>query len=440
MERSAHTEAQTSELGNLAGPPWIALVFFLFFVRGFSTVLIDTLIPKLKSIFELSYTQAMLTQLCFFLGYLVFSLPAAIVLTRVGYIRAIVLGLTVMTAACLIFSAAALLGQYAGILTALFILAAGMTLLQVSTIPLVTLLGPLRWSHSRLTLAQAFNSLGTTVGPLVGAWLILGPIKQPYPDQTAAAKSAIQLAERYALGRPFLAIGCVLAAIAVIFWLRRKGPGPRTSCDDGSQKFWCSSLFGDRRFVLGAISIFVYVGAEVFIGSIMVNYLMQGSVLSVTASQAGQLMSLYWGSAMCGRFLGSAALKVVPPGTALSFCAFLAVVLAALSFGTSGVIAGTSIIAIGLCNSIMFPTIFALAIEDLGDSKAAGSGILCMANVGGAIVPLVAGMIADFRGLTFALLIPVLCYVWIAIYGFYTMRYPSQAAKADLKGGPLPAS
>jgi FHS family L-fucose permease-like MFS transporter len=439
VELSAHKKPKISGLGNMAGQPWISLVFFLFFARGFSTVLIDTLIPKLKSLFALSYAEAMLTQLCFFFGYLVFSIPAAMVLARVGYIRTIVLGLAVMTMACVIFCPAALLGLYAGILAALFVLAAGMTVLQVATIPLVTLLGPPKWSHSRLTLAQAFNSLGTTVGPLVGAWLILGPVKQPFGDQSLEAKGAIQLAQRYALERPFLAIGCALAVIAAIFWFRRQSPAPRIDAAR-NQKFWRSSLFRDRRFVLGAISIFVYVGAEVSIGSIMVNYLMQGSVLSVAASRAGQLVSLYWGGAMLGRFIGSAALRTVPPGIALSFCASLAALLAVLSFGTTGVIAGASIIAIGLCNSIMFPTIFALAIEDLGDSRAEGSGILCMANVGGAIVPLIAGIVADVRGLTFALLIPVLCYVWIAIYGSYSSRYPSRATKADLTGGPLSVS
>ena len=401
----------------------ISLVFFLFFARGFSTVLLDSLMPKLKSLFELSYSEAMLTQFCFFLGYLFFSLPAAYVLSRIGYVRAIVLGLMVMATGCLTFCPAALLGLYSGFLVALFIMAAGMTILQVATNPFIAVLGVPKTPHSRLTLAQAFNSLGTTIGPLVGAWLILGSVSLPSTYQTGDTKIARRIAEAHALQLPFLVIATTLALVAIIFWAIRRYPTPTISANK-TNIFSGLRLLRNYRFALGAISIFLYVGAEVSIGSMMVSYLTQVSVLSITAPQAGQLLTLYWGGAMCGRCIGSAVLKIVSPCLALSFCGAMAATLAIVSAYTTGTIAAATIIAIGLCNSIMFPTIFMLALESVGNDRPNASGVLCMAIVGGAIVPVITGVVADMRGLAFALLVPAACYVWIVIYGKY-MRAPS---------------
>jgi FHS family L-fucose permease-like MFS transporter len=414
-------KSNTSWSDNAADLPMIALVIFLFFARGFSTVLVDTLIPKLKSLFELSYTQAMLTQFCFYFGYLIFSVPAAHILARTGYIRAIVLGLFIMMTGCLMFLPAALLGLYPGYLAALFVIAAGITTLQVVTNPLIVLLGQPNSSHSRLTLAQAFNSLGTTIAPLVGAWLILGSAMQPALSRANVASGAVHHLNAHVLQLPFLAIAGVLSIVAVIFWLNRKRPIPKVEMRRPKLLFGFR-LLRNRKFSLGVMSIFVYVGAEVSIGSIIITYLMQTSVLSVAAPRAGELASLYWGGAMCGRFIGSATLRKITPGSALSCCAIVAAVLAILSSCSTGATAAGTIVAIGLFNSIMFPTIFSLALEGLGDHKPEGSGMLCMAIVGGAIMPIITGMVADRHGLAFSLLVPAVCYVWIAFYGIYMGR------------------
>ena len=398
----------------------VALVVFLFFFRGFCTVLVDSLIPQLKAIFGLSYTQAMFTQFCFYVGYFFFSVPAAYLLSRLGYMRAIVSGLAIMMTGCLIFSPAASLGIYEGFLTALFVLAAGITLLQVTTNPLIAILGPAKGSYSRLTLAQAFNSLGTTLAPLVGAWLILRPIAHP-AGIPPAWDSADRLLKTHALQVPFLVVACVLAALGLVFWLNRKQPVPALDARPHNASFGFR-LLRSRRFALGVVSIFLYVGAEVSIGSVIINYLTQSSVLAAAPPRAGALASLYWGGAMCGRFLGSAALRFVPPGTALTVCSLIAGALALTSSFTGGTIAAATIIAIGLFNSIMFPTIFALALEELGADRPEGSGMLCMAIVGGAIVPLLTGLAADSRGLAFSLLVPAGCYMWIAFYGNYMGR------------------
>jgi FHS family L-fucose permease-like MFS transporter len=401
----------------------ISLVVFLFFIRGFCTVFIETLVPKLKTIFALSYAEVMLTQLCFFLGYFFISIPAAVLLTKFGYFRTIVVGLVIMIAGCLIFSPASLLELYPGFLIALFVMAAGITILQVTSNPLISSLGPVRSSHSRLTLANAFNSVGTTLAPIVGAWVILGPADLISRGQWEHSKNLSRLEEAQALQLPFLAIATLLAGLCLVFWFARNNPAPKI--DVRVKDFL--SLFGllrDRRFAFGAVSIFLYVGAEVSIGSILINYLMQTSVLAVSAANASELASLYWGAAMCGRFIGAAVLRIVAPNVALSLCATAATLLAAISSLASGNLAAGAIIAIGLCNSIMFPTIFAMSLEDLGSRRPQGSGILSMAIVGGAIMPIITGIVADWQGLAPALVVPAASYIWIIFYGVY-------------RGGPL---
>jgi FHS family L-fucose permease-like MFS transporter len=258
----------------------------------------------------------------------------------------------------------------------------------------------------------------------VGAWLILGSAGVPSAGQTLDVRNAVRIAEAHALQLPFLVIAGILAVVAIIFWANRQHPVPKINVIN-RDIFSGFRLLRNYRFALGAISIFVYVGAEVSVGSIMVNYLAQDSVLGITPFRAGQLLTLYWGGAMCGRFIGSAVLRSVPPGIALSFCGALAALLALLSAYTTGTIAAVAIIAIGLCNSIMFPTIFMLALESLENDKPNGSGILCMAIVGAAVVPVITGAVADRWGLAFALLVPAICYVWIALYGKSSGRHSS---------------
>jgi len=416
-------KSQFSNQPTSTAKPLILLVVFLFFVRGFCTVFIETLVPKLKTIFELSYSEVMLTQLCFFFGYFFLSIPAAALLTKLGYFRAIVVGLAVMIAGCLIFSPAALLALYPGFLVALFVMAAGITILQVTSNPLISALGPIRRSHSRLTLANAFNSVGTTLAPIFGAWLILGPDHVNSGGQPYHSRNLSHFDEAQALQMPFLAIAALLAGLCLVFWFARNQPSPKIGVK-GKSIVSLLGLLRNRRFAFGAVSIFLYVGAEVSIGSILINYLMQASVLAVSAASASELASLYWGGAMCGRFIGAAALRTVPPNIALAFSAAVATVMATISSLAVGNLAAGAIIAIGLCNSIMFPTIFAMSLEDLGNQRPQGSGILSTAIVGGAIMPIITGIVADRHGLAPALIVPAACYVWIVFYSLY-------------RGGPL---
>jgi len=428
MAGGGHDVAQQMNLSGAqaapasAGGRVVALVVSLFFAWGFATVLIDTLIPKLKGLFQLNYAEAMLTQFAFFLGYLVFSIPASLLLARIGYFRQIVVGLGVMALGCLMFAPAAQLGIYPAFLLALFVMAAGITTLQVAANPLIALLGTSETSHSRLNLAQAFNSLGTTVGPLFGAALILkGGVEHPDAAKLAPeVLEAYRKAEAHAVQAPFLGIAAALLLLALVFWfLRRSAAAPSAAPQGAAFKI---SLLRRPRLALGAVSIFLYVGAEVSIGSLLVSYLMQEKTLGVVAATAGQLVALYWGGAMVGRFIGSAVMRKVPAGLVLAACAVGAGLLACLSAGTVGLVSAVAVLAIGLCNSVMFPTIFTLGIEGLGEDTPQGSGLLCLAIVGGAVVPVITGMVADRAGLSVALLAPALCYVWIAIYGVISRR------------------
>ncbi len=399
-----------------------ALVVFLFFAWGFATVLLDSLVPKLKGLFDLSYTEVLLTQFSFFIGYFVFSIPAGFVLSRIGYMRSIVLGLVVMAAGCLLVAPAASMGSFPAFLVALFVMAAGITMLQVAANPFIAELGPESTSHSRLTLAQAFNSLGTTIGPWVGAALILsGGVTLNTRGLGPAAIAALRRSEAHSVQLPFLGIAVVLALLAAIYWILRRSAAPPVSAQV-ARLTDIVRLFGRSRLMLGAAAIFVYVGAEVSIGSVMTNYLMQPSVLGLAAVRAGGMVSYYWGGAMIGRFVGAYVLQRTKPGYVLAACAVCAALLALLSSSSTGAVAAYSLIAVGLFNSIMFPTIFALASEELGDETPNGSALLCMAIVGGAIVPEITGAVADATTLATALLVPAACYIWIAVYGVLAAR------------------
>ncbi len=403
-----------------AAPPahfMVPLVVTLFFAWGFATVLVDTLIPKLKALFALDYAEVMLTQFCFFLAYLVVSLPAGALITRIGYVRGIVAGLLLMALGCFLFSPAASLGIYPGFLLALFVMAGGITTLQVAANPLIALLGEPRMAHSRLTFAQGFNSLGTTIGPLIGAFFILGGGgAAPELGAPQALVAARRGAEAHAIEGPFLVIAAGLIFLALVFFIARRQRigGAASQARDGRRDL---ALFARPRLACGALSIFAYVGAEVSIGSLMINYLMEGRTLGLVPAAAGKLLSLYWGGAMVGRFIGSAVLTRIEAGTVLASCALGAAALATVSALSSGIVAAATVLAIGLCNSIMFPTIFTLAIDGLGADTPRGSGLLCLSIVGGAVVPLLTGYAADHFGLALALFLPAACYLWIATYG-----------------------
>lgn len=391
----------------------------LFFLWGFSTVLNDTLVPRFKALFALSYAQVMLTQFAFFLAYFICSVPAGLLVARIGYVRSIVVGLAIMTGGCLLFVPAAASVLYTLFLVALFVVAAGISILQVAANPFIAQLGPQATSHSRLNLAQAFNSLGTFVGPYFGAWLILGAI----PGASADAPSTpIERAQQaHALQLPFVIIAGVLAVALVVFatfWNRGSVVAGAAERQAGIGEAF--ALLRRPRTALGALAIFVYVGAEVTIGSLMINYLMSPHTLGLPAVTAGRMVSLYWGGAMVGRLIGSALLRRVNASVLLCACAIGAALLATLSGSSGGVVAAAAALAVGLCNSIMFPTIFSLSIEGLGERAPQGAALLCLAIVGGALIPPLAGKVADLSSLSVSLFVPVLCYVWIGIFAALT--------------------
>ncbi len=415
------TPAQAGE-DSTEAPQLQLFVMGLFFIFGGITSLNDVIIPKLKELFTLNYTQAMLVQFCFFTAYAVIGLPGARLVKRIGYMRGAVAGLLIMMTGCLLFIPASLSATYGLFLFALFVLASGVVIVQVVTNPLISLLGPARTAHSRLTFAQAFNSLGTTVFPYFGAILILGGLAAVTADQLSGVElDAYRTAESQAIVNGYLGIAVALAVVAGVVWhFRNALKGERHEESAGLAGL---DLLKRGRFGFGAVCIFLYVGAEVAIGSLIVNYLMQGHVMGLQEQAAGKLIGLYWGGAMVGRFIGSAVLRLVSPGMVLAGVSIGAIALIAISTQTTGVVSGYSLLAIGLMNAIMFPTIFSLACEKLGPRAADGSGIINVAIFGGAVVPLLTGMIADATAsLAIALVLPVLCYAIIAGFGWYARR------------------
>jgi len=377
----------------------------LFFMWGLITSLNDILIPRLKSAFDLSYTEAMLIQFCFFFAYFVVSLPAGKLVKSVGYKKGIVVGLVIAALGCIGFYPAAEYHSYPFFLSALFVLAAGITVLQVAANPYVTVLGRADTASSRLTMTQAFNSLGTTVGPWLGGILILGE-----------AANAVSGAESVQV--PYLGLAGALCLLAVIMaTLKLPVVQEESTRDEGATLPDQESAWKYSHLVLGAVAIFVYVGAEVAIGSFLVNFFSDPHIAALKEVEAAKYVSFYWGGAMVGRFVGALAMQKIPAGKALAFNASMAAILIVLTVLSSGALAMWSIILVGLFNSIMFPTIFSLGIAGLGRHTSQGSGILCLAIVGGAILPVLQGMLADSFGIQNAFLLAAVCYVYILYYG-----------------------
>ena len=377
----------------------------LFFMWGFITCLNDILIPHLKAIFDLSYTQSMLVQFCFFGAYFLVSLPAGRLLKRVGYQKGIVIGLVIAAVGCLLFYPAASLHSYNFFLAALFVLASGITVLQVSANPYVTLLGTKETASSRLTMTQAFNSLGTTVAPYLGALFILNE----------AANSMSNTASADSVKLPYLFLTAMLLLLAAIF-ASLKLP-KLDSSDDTSHKKVDSSAWQHKHLVLGALGIFLYVGAEVSIGSFLVSFLGEADIAGLAETEAAKYLTYFWGGAMVGRFIGAAVMQKFAAGKVLCFNAVMAAVLIIVTIVSTGSLAMWAILLVGLCNSIMFPTIFSLALNGLDEDTSQGAGILCLAIVGGAIVPLLQGVLADVLGVQLAFILPLFCYLYIAFYG-----------------------
>jgi FHS family L-fucose permease-like MFS transporter len=401
----------------------MAMVTTLFFMWGFLTALNDILVPHLKSIFELNYTRVMLINSAFFGSYFVFAIPAGKLIEMIGYKKTMLVGLLIMAVGALLFVPAANVPSFELFLAALIVLAAGVTALQVAANPYVTVLGPARTASSRLNLTQAFNSLGTTIAPYVGGLLILAaaPMSSTQVQQLSApALLAYRQHEASSVKIPyvFIAVALTALALAIAMFNLPKIEQTREFRPMGETDAAARDLWKQRQLVLGALGIFLYVGAEVAIGSFLINYFTQPEIGNMSVKAAAALVSLYWLGAMVGRFIGSALLQKLPTRAVLGTVAVIACLLVVTSMLTRGWPAMVTIILVGLFNSVMFPSIFSLGIEGLGPLTGKGSGLLVMAIVGGAIIPVAEGALADRIGIHHAFILPALCYIYIAFYGY----------------------
>ena len=419
------------------------IVTLLFFLWGFITVLVDSLVPRLKDVFELSYFQAVLVQFAFFGAYFVFSIPAGFLLSRIGYQKGIVLGLVTMTLGCLLFYPAASERIFGIFMAGYFILAAGITILQVAANPYVAVLGSENGASSRLNLSQAFNSLGTAIAPIIGASFLLSDTimsSEKIAAMSQAAQKEYYINEAAAVQSPFLVLAGCIGTLALIFLFIKL---PKVL--EKSPKGGYVALLKKPTVLMGVIGIFVYVGAEVAIGSFLVSYFADMNLASIIIENetmnsfatrllskdvsqvdgkavVGAFVFVYWSGAMVGRFIGAYLTKIMKPGFVLGIFATCAILLLLISMNTVGLVAMWSILAVGLFNSIMFPTIFTLTIEGLGDLKPQASGLLCTAIVGGAIIPPLYGLLVDTIGFKLALVLLIVCYGYILFFGYKKQR------------------
>lgn len=390
--------ASTADNQNYLVP--LIILTTLFFMWGFLTSLNDILIPYFKRLFELNYTQALLIQFCFFAAYGICSIPSGIAVRKIGYQRGAVVGLCIAALGCFLFVPAANQGSYILFLGALFVLASGITLLQVSANPYVALLGPSDTAPRRLTLTQAFNSMGAYLGPKLGGAIILGGLA-----------SATVLSADVVKG-PYLYLGGALLLLAA-FFMFVKLPAVRNEAVSGSY----AQALSYRHLLMGVVAIFVYVGAEVSIGSLIINYMAEPQIAGMSEEAAADYVANYWLLALIGRFVGVALMFVIAGNRLLMINALAAVLLLMVVIFGKGSPAYYSLIAVGFFNSIMFPTIFSLALAKLGPLASRGSGLLCTAIIGGALIPLLQGVFADRIGLQVSFIVPAVCYLFIAYYG-----------------------
>jgi MFS transporter, FHS family, L-fucose permease len=410
----SNTVSQSSS-ANYTAP--LAIVTTLFFMWGFLTCLNDILVPHLKSIFDLNYAQVMLIQFAFFGAYFIFSIPSAKIVDRIGYQRSMVVGLLTMGVGAFLFVPAASVPSFAFFLGALIVLAAGITCLQVAANPYVTVLGKPETASSRLNLTQAFNSLGTFLAPFFGSLLILSAAPKAIDEIRKLAPDALQayrLHEAATVKTPYVGLGIALVVLAVAIGSFKlpKIEGVQHKAGEKVN----DSIWKHPNLIFGAIGIFVYVGAEVSIGSFLVNYFSQPEIGGLTEKVAASFVAFYWGGAMVGRFIGSGLLQKMKTGQLLAVCAVCAAILVAVSMLTTGHLAMWSIILVGFFNSIMFPSIFTLGVAELGPLTGDGSGVLIMAIVGGALIPVAQGAIADRIGIHHAFFLPVICYLYILFF------------------------
>ncbi len=422
------------------------LLTTLFFLWGFITVLVDSLVPRLRELFTLSYSEAILVQFAFFGAYFVLSIPASYILSKIGYKKGIILGLMTMALGCLLFYPAASYRIFGVFLLAYFILAGGITILQVAANPFVAALGSEDDASSRLNLSQAFNSLGAAIAPAIGALFILSDKikdKAEIASLSESAQQAYLTAEASAVQKPFLGLALFITLIAVFFIFAKL---PKLISEKSTGTY--GDAFMQPNLMLGVLGIFFYVGAEVSIGSFLVNYFQEMNMVPLITENStmmgiadliakifnkslvgaddkallGIFVIFYWSGAMIGRFVGSYLTKVMSPGKVLSIFASIAIILILTSINTTGLFSMWSILCVGLFNSIMFPTIFTLALDGIGDLKPKGSGLLCTAIVGGAFIPLFCGTIIDVSGFAVAFTFVTICYGYIFYYGIRNYR------------------
>ncbi len=400
----------------------LLLVFAVFFILGGVTNIIDVILPKLKGLYDLNHMQANLINFAFFTAYALFSIPSGIIMSKLGYIRGFVLGFSMIALASLMFIPAANSGIYASFLGAMFLIGAGITLLQVGMNPVTMALGPSKTAHSRLMFGQMFNSIGVVIMVAGGAQLLLGKGSGVDPATLSGeALTAYRISEAQEISQAYVGLAIVMTLIAVLFWFWRSaldGQKAQEIKTEGTLALFLSN----RRLQFGALCIFTYVGAEVAIGSNLISYLGDPGKMGLTQDQAKWYVPLYWSSAFIGRFVGAFLLRVVAPAKVLLTFASIALALVLTSAFTSGAISGWTLVLVGLFNSVMFPTIFSLTTQGMTDEAPQASGIMCTAIVGGAIVPVLFGAVADAGGLALALAVPAVCYAIIASYGVWNSR------------------
>jgi len=376
----------------------------VFFIGGFLSSTISLFVPRMTLVYGLDYVRALLIQFAFHMSYLLFAVPIALAIIAMGYMRSAATGLAVMAVSCVLFLWAHGLHSYAMVLFSLLALSAGITFLQIAANTVVAVVGNAEGAAYRLNLLQAFNSVGTVIGPLVAAQYVLGN------PATTGIPAIVEIAP------PFLFAILLLTALAIVFFLNRALLDRAEQADMMGTRLDWPVLLRNRRLMAGAVGIFVYAGAEVAIGALVVNYLVMPDVFAAAPVTAARMVSLYWGGAMLGRLAGAYAMKRVRPATLLMLAAIGAALLTGIAATALGVIGGVALLAVGLCNSIMYPTIYVLALPEDPKLATPGGTVLCMAVVGGAIVPMLTGALADRMGLATALVLPAVCYLFIAAF------------------------
>jgi len=433
MAASPLTTAEGSARDPLAGDTRgqrsaLTLLASLFFMWGFITVINNTLLPHLRSVFDLSYTQTTLIESVWFIAYFVASIPSAKLIEAIGYKRAMVTGLLIMAVGALLMIPAARIPSYGVVLTALFIIASGITLLQVAANPYVAVIGPSETASSRLNLVQAFNSMGTTLAPLFGGYLILSRSTSGNAQAGAAALTAEQrIADAQSVQLPYFIVAVVLVILAIVI-ARYKLPdlgGATRRMAKAERKG--HSLWKHRNLVLGIPAIFIYLIAEIGVSNLFINFVSAPEIGDLTHTQASRYLFLLWGGMMVGRFVGSQLMRTIAPEKILAFASLAAFAVMIVTTFAHGSVAMWALISVGLFHSIMFPTIFTLGIKGLGPLTEEGAGLLVMAIAGGALV-IVQGQVADAFGLQLSFLVTAVCELYVLFYALWGCKTTNATA------------